>query len=387
LNWFFRHAPQRRFLGPKIGTNFNHPQDEVSQDGRRRYGLTLREMQRSVPIHPLLQETIRLMRIRQMAYRTEETYLGWLRRFESFSSGKKDLSNVGEDDLKSFLTHLAVQDGVSASTQRQALNAGVFFLREVRKIPLGDFSDFIHANPKKYFPVVYSRDEIRRLLDSLPARWRLMAQLQYGCGLRISELCGLRVKDLDLDRGKLTIRGGKGNKDRCVPLPRSLMKDIEAHLLHIQRIHDTDRQSKQPGVYLPPALERKMPKAGERWEWFWVFPAKGFSRDPRGAETAPPRRHHVHSGVYQKALWDAAQIAKIPKRSNSHALRHSYATHLLEDGVNIRTVQEFLGHAQVETTMIYLHVMEDQRDRISSPLDRVINPQVKQINSLYNLEA
>jgi integrase len=200
---------------------------------------------------------------------------------------------------------------------------------------------------------------------------RLMARLQYGWGLRISELCSLRVKDVDLDRGKLIVRAGKGDKGRCIPLPRSMLEDLRAHLAEVRAVHEKDRAEQRPGVYLPEALERKMPKAGERWAWFWVFPANGLSRDPRGDRLDSLRRHHVHTGVYQKALWEAARAADIPKRANSHALRHSYATHLLEDGVNIRTVQAFLGHAQVETTMIYLHVMEDQRDRVGSPLDRV----------------
>ena len=366
LNWFFRHAPVRRRFeeGPAR-------ESEHFSDGRRKYGVTVSEMQKQVPANPLFEETIRLMRIRHMAYRTEESYIGWLRRFEAHFRGRMPLDKLDEESLKDFLSHLAVKEGVSASTQRQALNAGVFFLREVRGLTLGDFSDFVQANPRKYYPVVYSRAEMRRLLQALQGRWRLMAQLQYGCGLRISELCRLRVKDVDMDRGKLIVRGGKGNKDRCVPLPVSLRTDLQSHFEATRRLHEGDRSEGRPGVALPGALERKMPKAGERWPWFWIFPADGFSRDPRNPH-APKRRHHVLPGVYQRALWEAARQADIPKRANSHALRHSYATHLLESGTNIRTVQEFLGHTNVETTMIYLHVMEDQRDRVDSPLDSVL---------------
>lgn len=198
--------------------------------------------------------------------------------------------------------------------------------------------------------------------------WSRSVSLLRGSGLRISELCRLRIKDVDLERHKLYVRGGKGNKDRCVPLPRSLVGTIQDHLQGIREIHEHDRAGGQPGVALPDALERKMKRAGERWEWFWLFPADSLSRDPREPDRAE-RRHHVLPGVYQKALTAAGRELGIPKRTNSHTLRHSYATHLLESGVNIRTVQEFLGHSQVETTMIYLHVMENQLEQVSSPLD------------------
>jgi len=258
---------------------------------------------------------------------------------------------------------------VAASTQRQALNAGVFFLRDVRKMELGDFSDYVKANPRKYYPVVYSKGEISRLLSQMRGKWQLMARLQYGCGLRISELCRLRVKDVDLERGKLYIRASKGDKDRCVPLPKSLRESLVAHLEEVRQVHEADREANLRGVYMPGALDRKMSAAGRRWEWFWLFPMKNLSRDPRGEPDASKRRHHVLPGAYQKELSIAAVKAEIPKRSNSHILRHSYATHLLENGTNIRTVQEFLGHTCVETTMIYLHVMEDEKDLTLSPLD------------------
>jgi len=197
-----------------------------------------------------------------------------------------------------------------------------------------------------------------------------MARLQYGCGLRISELCRLRVKDVDLGQGKLFVRAGKGEKDRVVPLPRSIHEDWERHLERIRPLYEQDRAANRPGVYMPPALGRKFSRASSSWEWFWAFPAKSLSRDPR-EPTAPLRRHHILPGVYQRHLSEAAGKAGIPKRSNSHILRHSYATHLLESGVNIRTVQECLGHASVETTMIYLHVMRDEADRLVSPLDNL----------------
>ncbi len=364
LNWFFRHAPVRRRVGTAAGVAGER------EDRRRRYEVTVAELQARVPPDPLFDDTVRLMRVRHMAYRTEVAYLGWLRRLESYFRGKKTLDELGEEELKQFLSYLAVEEGVSAATQRQALNAGVFFLREVCRQELGDFSDYVQANPRKYYPVVYAREEIKQVLEAMQGRWRLMARLQYGCGLRISELCRVRVKDVDLSRGKLYIRAGKGDKDRCVPLPVSLREDLQGHLEGVRGVYEKDRAQARAGVSLPNALDRKMPKAGERWEWFWVFPANDLSLDPRG-DSGVRRRHHILPGVYQRRLSEGVRAAGIPKRSNSHILRHSYATHLLENGTNIRTVQEFLGHACVETTMIYLHVMEDQRERTVSPLDAV----------------
>ena len=373
LNWFFKEAPVRRRVAGADSGRKTKPKTEGGMegcgDGRRRYAQTVAEVRERVAADPWYDETVRLMRVRHMAYRTEETYLGWIRRMEQFLQDKDGLETFGEDDLKRFLSYLAVEEGVAASTQRQALNAGVFFLREVRRLELGDFSDYVKADPRKYYPVVYSQEEVQRLLNGMRGKWSLMARLQYGCGLRISELCRLRVKDVDLDRGKLYVRAAKGDKDRCVPLPRSLRESLVAHLEVVRKVHEADRAAKVPGVFMPGALDRKMPCAGQRWEWFWVFPMQSLSKDPRAEMGAPKRRHHILPRAYQKELSVAAVQAEIPKRSNSHVLRHSYATHLLENGTNIRTVQELLGHTCVETTMIYLHVMEDQKDLTLSPLD------------------
>ncbi|MGJ8653734.1 MAG: integron integrase [Opitutaceae bacterium] len=387
LNWFFREAPSRRHRTAEVSeskkSDNEHPtaalckekadgdEDESSaqSDGRRHYEHTVAEMQAQIPLDPWFEETVRLMRVRHMAYRTEETYLGWIRRMERFLQSKEGLEAFGEEDLKRFLSYLATEEGVAVGTQRQALNAGVFFLREVRKMELGDFSDYVKASPRKYYPVVYSKGEISRLLAEMRGKWSLMARLQYGCGLRISELCRLRVKDVDFERGKLYIRASKGDKDRCVPLPKSLKELLGAHLLEVRKVHEEDRAANLPGVYMPGLLDKKMPKAGSSWAWFWLFPMQQLSKDPRGDTDGPKRRHHILPRAYQKELSIAATKADIPKRSNSHVLRHSYATHLLENGTNIRTVQEFLGHTCVETTMIYLHVMEDQKDLTLSPLD------------------
>lgn len=356
LNWFFRHAPVRR-------------EAVELTDGRRRHAVTVREYQQSVGREPLIEEAVRLMRIRQMSYRTEESYIGWLRRLGHYHADVP-MNELSEEHIKGFLSHLAVEEGVSAATQKQALNACVFLLREVQRRELGDFSDYVQANPRKYYPVVYSWEELKRVFEKLEGTAAMMARLQYGCGLRIAELCRLRIKDVDMDRHILYIREGKGRKDRTVPLPRSMETVLRGHMEGIRKVHQQDRHEQRRGVYLPDALARKFKHAGISWEWFWLFPAAGLSRDPRDP-AAPRRRHHILPGHYQRQLSLAAKSAGIPKRSNSHVLRHSFATHLLEDGANIRTVQELLGHSCIETTMIYLHVMEDLSAKGCSPLDRL----------------
>jgi len=370
LNWWFKNAPSKRRHRNPTDARFQasaHTKKKQYADGRQRYPVTIRQYQKKVSSEPLIEDMIKLMRIRHMAYRTEETYVGWVRRLARFHVDKR-LDEFDEEGLKAFLNHLAVEEGVSAGTQRQALNACVFFLREVRKLKLGDFSDYVQANPNKYYPVVYSKNEIIALLNALTGTYHLMAKLQYGCGLRISELCRLRVKDIDFARNKVYIRAGKGNKDRIIGLPHSLKADLELHLLAQKKVHDGDRAAQRPGVYMPGCLDKKYPRAAKSWEWFWVFSSEVLSIDPRSPRLGK-RRHHILPGVFQKHLTQAVSKAAIPKRSNSHILRHSYATHLLENGVNIRTVQDLLGHQCIETTMIYLHVMEDSSATSNSPLD------------------
>ena len=374
LNWFFRFAPVKRSLPPATAEPAVHAEGETEAnpytDKRRSYSVTVKEYQQAVGPDPLIEDAVKLMRVRHMSYRSEEAYVGWLRRWKRFFLEKKGAKwdQVQEEDLKNFLSHLAVKEGVSAGTQRQALNAGVFFLREVLQQELGDFSDYIPANPSKYYPVVYSQDEVRRLLENLSGTYKIMAQLQYGCGLRISELCRLRVQDIDFERQKLYIRQGKSRKDRVVPLPSSILESLNTHLEHQKGLHTQDRLEQRPGVYLPNAMGKKFSQAAKSWEWFWVFPAQNLAKDPRDP-TAAKRRHHILPGIYQQHLSEAVEKAGIPKRSNSHSLRHSFATHHLENGTNIRTVQEMLGHSHIETTMIYLHVMQDKSANTQSPLD------------------
>jgi len=352
LNWFFKEAPIRRNVSEarpverrEQSAEMEGPSGESTapseggfDDGRQRYAHTVAEMQAKVPLDPWYEETVRLLRVRQMAYRTEEAYLGWIRRMERFLQNKDGLEAFSEEDLKRFLSYLAVEEGVAAGTQRQALNAGVFFLREVRKMELGDFSDYVKANPRKYYPVVYSKGE---------ERGDLRAEVGEG---------RLEVGDLRLEVGDLRALKCEGTVDesfRCVPLPKCLREPLVEYLQEVRKVHEADRAADVRGVYMPGALDKKMPKAGCRWEWFWVFPMAHLSKDPRGAPGESKRRHHILPRAYQKELSIAAAKASIPKRSNSHVLRHSYATHLLENGTNIRTVQEFLGHTCVETTMIF----------------------------------
>jgi integron integrase len=394
INWFFDHAPVKRQSRdrkrkPDAAGNATeseksakelyqaetHREDETGracesyEDGRQHYPVTVREYQGSVGPEPMIEAAVKLMRVRHMSYRTEETYLGWLRRFARFHEEKR-MDLLGEEDLKQFLSHLAVEEAVSAGTQKLALNAGVFYLREVLKQELGDFSDYVAANPCKYHPVVYSQREIRALFEEMEGKYRLMARLHYGCGLRVSELCRLRVKDIDMDRNKLYVRAGKGRKDRTVNLPKVLREDLVEQIAAARKIHEQDRLEQRAGVYMPEALAKKFVNAATSWEWFWLFPSRELSYDPRNRAIGK-RRHHILPGVYQSHLTRAAKAAEIPKRSNSHVLRHSFATHLLENGSTIRTVQELLGHKCVETTMIYLHVMEDDSAEKASPLDKL----------------
>jgi integron integrase len=255
---------------------------------------------------------------------------------------------------------------VASSTQKQALNALVFVAQEVFDSELGDIGDFVRAKNQKRIPVVMSKEETRRFFACMRGEKLLMAQVQYAGGLRVSELARLRVKDLDLERGQVVVRSGKGGKDRVAPLSSRLTEGLEAHLGEVRQLFEEDLRSDLPGVYLPEALARKFSNAGKDWRWQWLWPSREISKDPR---TGKRRRHHVLDGVYQGAVSRAGKRAGLNKRVTSHTLRHSFATHLLEDGVDIRTVQDLLGHKSVETTQIYLHVMRKPGAGVRSPLD------------------
>ncbi|WP_167757091.1 integron integrase [Thiorhodococcus minor] len=301
---------------------------------------------------PLLKTLARTLRAKRYAIRTEQTYVDWCHRFLLFAD-KPDDRMLDQGDVERFLAHLAADRKVAAATQRQALNALVFLFREVLERPLEDMR-FARAKRPARVPVVLTREEVRTLLESLEGVYALMARLMYGTGMRLMECIRLRVADVDFGNGLIVIRDGKGGKDRVVPLPARLVEPLRAHLKQIEQLHDADVAAGLGEVFLPDALARKYPSAAREWIWQYVFPSAKLSTDPKSGRV---RRHHLNESGLQRAVKRAGGSAKIQKRVNSHALRHSFATHLLEAGYDIRTVQGLLGHADVSTTMIYTHVM------------------------------
>ena len=315
----------------------------------------------------LRQSLITEIRRRAYAISTEQAYESWLFRYITYHQGR-DPCEMGGEQIVKFLEHLAVERNVSASTQNLALNALVFFYQQVLQRPLGELDDFIRAKRPRRLPVVLSRQEIATLLDQLKGTRWLMAALQYGTGMRLMECVRLRVQDIDFSYQQVFVRAGKGMKDRVVPLPGRLVDQLKVHLETIHRLHEEDLANGYGEVYLPGALARKYPKAGKDWRWQYVFPSGKLSVDPRSRVT---RRHHLHERNLQKAIAFAARKSKIHRRVSTHTLRHSFATHLLEDGYDIRTVQELLGHANVSTTMLYTHVLNRGGRGVKSPLDQM----------------
>lgn len=308
-------------------------------------------------------EQVRIVcRMRRLSRHTESCYSGWITRFARHIQSTASLSR--EERVRTYLEKLAPR--CSASTQNQALNAIVFLYRDVLKEPLGDLGKWARAKRPARLPTWLAPTDMQRLLDAMPAGPRLMAQVAYGSGLRLAELIALRVKDIDLDTCLITVRGGKGDKNRITCLPRSLVFILRAHLDRIRVIYDRDRAASAMPIYLPDHLERKYPNAGREWPWFWLFPALNESTDPH---TGIQRRHHVHEDTLGKALKTAARRIGLSKRITAHALRHSFATNLLAGGASITQVQELLGHNSVETTQIYLHCIPQFAQTITSPLD------------------
>jgi integron integrase len=307
------------------------------------------------------------IRLRHYSLRTEQSYLGWTRRFILFH-GKRHPRQMGANEVTAFLTHLAVEGNVSASTQNQALNAILFLYRDVLKITLPWLDGIQRAKKPIRLPVVLTHEEVKRLLARLEGtRWLIVA-LIYGSGLRLMEALRLRVKDLDFHYNQLIVRDGKGQKDRVTPLPQMLVEPLRRHLARVKALHQKDLQDGFGRVYLPDALARKYPSADREWAWQYIFPSVNRSSDPRSRVT---RRHHVNESSVQRAVRSAVRTAGIVKPASVHTLRHSFATHLLEDGYDIRTVQELLGHSDVSTTMIYTHVLQKGGKAARSPLDRI----------------
>ena len=363
LSWFERWRIQRA-LPPAMDAARQFWKDQVQSKPRtdwqldqwaqafRWYGEWLRWAEQEGVKTATLEERVRHAVNRKGAQRglaltTRRSYQSWAGRFARSVDDERGAMDAGNG--RDFLASLVSEKKVSFSTQKQALNALAFFFKEVCGMEEVDLGVKFRKTPRR-IPVVLDLREVAAVLANLSPTCRLAAKLQYGSGLRIRELANLRIKDVDLDRLQVTIRGGKGDQDRVTTLPESLVADLRTWKQKVRALHEEDRKQGLPGVALPKALERKWPRAGEQWQWMWLFPSEKLTEDP---DTRIERRHHLHPGSYGNALREAAKLAGIERRVTSHALRHSFATHLLESGTDIRTLQELLGHADVSTTMIY----------------------------------
>src|SRR5712692_7521428 len=313
----------------------------------------------------LLDQMRHVLRLKHLSIRTEKAYVQWAKRFILFHH-KRHPADMGAPEIRTFLTHLAVQGQVAASTQNVALQALIFLYRHVLKQPFPELEEIEHARKSRRVPVVFARQEVTKVLAQLSGTAHLMASLLYGSGLRLMECVRLRVKDVDFALHQLTVREGKGAQDRVTMLPDSVYEPLQRHLHTVKQLHAVDLKEGFGSVYLPYALERKYPDASHDWIWQYVFPAAKRSFDPRsGIE----RRHHVLPLMLQRAVKAAVRQAGIPKAASCHSLRHSFATHLLENGADIRTIQELLGHQDVSTTMIYTHVLQRGGQGVRSPVD------------------
>jgi integron integrase len=315
---------------------------------------------------PKLLDQVRLaIRTRHYSMRTEEAYVQWIRRFILFHN-KRHPREMGAHEVSQFLSDLAVNRHVAASTQNQALSAIVFLYQEVLRQEIGWLDDVVRAKKAKKLPVVLTREEVKAVLATLSGSKWMMANLLYGSGLRLMECIRLRVKDVDFSYNHIVVRDGKGNKDRVTMLPLNMKNLLRQHLQEVKRVHEQDLKEGFGRVYLPHGLERKYPHANREWGWQYVFPAAKRSIDPR---TGTERRHHVSPLVLQRAVREAIRQTRITKAASCHTFRHSFATHLLEAGYDIRTVQELLGHRDVSTTMIYTHVLNRGGRGVQSPAD------------------
>ncbi len=314
----------------------------------------------------LLDQVRQVLRYHHYAYSTEHTYSHWIKRYIYYHGGKTHPRELNEKDIENFLSHLATNVNIAATTQRQALNALVFLYREVLDIPLTKKIAPAKVKRQSRPPTVLTQQETARLLEQMTGTNALMVKLMYGSGMRLMECIRLRIQDIDFGQGKIFVRGGKGGKDRVTLLPSNIQEKLQHHIGRVKQLHRDDLEAGYGRVYLPGALAKKYPDAPTKIGWQYVFPAKERSLDPRSGKI---RRHHVLGSTLQKAIRTAVRRARIDKRVSSHTLRHSFATHMLENGVNIRVLQELLGHADVKTTEIYTHVMRKDIDGLKSPLD------------------
>lgn len=313
----------------------------------------------------LISKVRSVVRLQHKSFRTEKTYVGWIRRFLAYAK-PRSLDELDDAAVRRYLSYLAVERAVAASTQQQCFNALLFLYRHVLRKEIDGLDQTIRARRPARLPVVLTRSEVRSLIGALARPYDLMAKIIYAAGLRLRECLGLRIQDLNFEGEALTVRSGKGMKDRVSLLPRSIHQDITTHLVDVRARYDEDRREGNPGVPLPYALSRKLARAWTEWNWYWVFPSPRLSEDPR---THRVYRFHVYPATLEKHIRDAVIELQIPKRATVHSLRHSFATHLIEDGYDIRTVQELLGHASVQTTMIYTHVVSRNKLGVRSPLD------------------
>jgi integron integrase len=313
----------------------------------------------------LMEQVQDAIRLQHYSYKTEKSYVGWIRRYIFFHD-KRHPKDMGSAEIEAFLTQLAVEEKVAASTQNQALNAILFLYKEVLKQDLDLKVDAVRAKSSKYLPTVLTKDEVFAIIKQLSGVYQLLIKLLYGTGLRLNECLSLRVKDVDFAQEQIIVRDTKGNESRVTMLPESIAEELKIHLQSVKILHQQDLQKGYGSVYLPFALERKYSRAKYDWIWQFVFPSGSISQDPRSGEV---RRHHLHESSLQKALKQAVRQAGIQKKVSCHTFRHSFATHLLQNGYDIRTVQELLGHKDVKTTMIYTHVLNRGGKAVRSPLD------------------
>lgn len=313
---------------------------------------------------PFLREVREVIRGRGLAYKTEKTYINWVKQFIYFT-GKQHPKDLGETEVCDFLTYLAVEKNVSVNTQKTALNSIVFLYRDVIKRPLEDINH-IHSHKTTSIPTVFTHNEASRVIAGLSGCYRLLAELMYGSGLRISEAIKLRVKDIDFGMNTIIVRNGKGNKDRVTLLPQKLVEALSNQLTLVSALHNQDTADGCGEVYLPNALARKYPNAPSELGWQYLFPASQTSTDPRSGVL---RRHHVMDSTVQKQVKESIRKAKIYKKCGSHTFRHSFATRLLEKGYDLRTIQELMGHSDVKTTEIYTHVVKRGGKGVISPID------------------
>jgi integron integrase len=317
------------------------------------------------PPKKLLEQVSDVIRLKHYSYKTEKSYINWIKRYILFHD-KRHPREMGAKEIEAFLTHLAVKENVAASTQNQALNAILFLYKEVLKQELDLRVDAVRAKRTRYLPTVLTKEEALAIINNLSGVYQLVVKLLYGTGLRQTECLQLRVKDLDFAQKQLIVRDGKGMKSRVTMLPTSLVEELQFHLQIIKRLHQQDLEKGYGSVYLPFALERKYKNADREWIWQFVFPSDRISQAPRSGII---RRHHLHESGLQKVLKQALKMTGIAKQVSCHTFRHSFATHLLQDGYDIRTVQELLGHKDVKTTMIYTHVLNRGGRGVRSPLD------------------